>query len=448
METKEENPIDDNGNPTGSTLPTPTDQTQVQPIMTDFEPMENNTDNCTVNIVNPSGSTSRTCPTKVKITIVSAILVVGIIGGGIALGITPVTDWNGSSSVPEKNRPPTVADTDDDSSFTVELQVEIPLKVQYSEELANPKSKQFKALETEMFDLFSDMLADEIENGSDLEIDVNVRPPAPTRRKRRSGEASVDVNVKLHNKLPSKTGDDVNVAQTTAIEKSKDIADLISNNIVDEINNYEGSFIDKAAANDVVVSKPNVTFTTTSATTTRTTTTTKATTTKGTTKTTTTKATTKATTTKATTTKATTTKSTTKATITKATTTKATTKATTTKATTTKATTKATTARACVEPERQFYPKIEGFEARTDRISRCLQTCGNEGNTVPTREGRIIGGKEPIYEKTYPKYRHSWPFIVKLGIVFPSSYWFSGPEYSKGGTCGGTVLNNRNRSQI
>ena len=158
METKEENPIDDNGNPTGSTLPTPTDQTQVQPIMTDFEPMENNTDNCTVNIVNPSGSTSRTCPTKVKITIVSAILVVGIIGGGIALG---------SSSVPEKNRPPTVADTDDDSSFTVELQVEIPLKVQYSEELANPKSKQFKALETEMFDLFSDMLADEIENGSD-----------------------------------------------------------------------------------------------------------------------------------------------------------------------------------------------------------------------------------------------------------------------------------------
>ena len=421
METKEENPIDDNGNPTGSTLPTPTDQTQVQPIMTDFEPMENNTDNCTVNIVNPSESTSRTCPTKVKITIVSAILVVGIIGGGIALGITPVTDWNGSSSVPEKNRPPTVADTDDDSSFTVELQVEIPLKVQYSEELANPKSKQFKALETEMFDLFSDMLADEIENGSDLEIDVNVRPPAPTRRKRRSGEASVDVNVKLHNKFPSKTGDDVNVAQTTAIEKSKDIADLISNNIVDEINNYEGSFIDKAAANDVVVSKPNVTFTTTSATTTRTTTTTKATTTKGTTKTTTTKATTKATTTKATTTKATTTKAT---------------------------TTKATTARACVEPERQFYPKIEGFEARTDRISRCLQTCGNEGNTVPTREGRIIGGKEPIYEKTYPKYRHSWPFIVKLGIVFPSSYWFSGPEYSKGGTCGGTVLNNRNRSQI
>ena len=146
METKEENPIDDNCNPTGSTLSTPTDQTQVQRIMTDFEPMENNTDNCTVNIVNPSGSTSPTCPTKVKIMIVSAILVVGIIGGCIAWG----------SSVPEKNRPPTVADTDDDSSFTVELQVEIPLKVQYSEELANPKSKQFKALETEMFDLFSD----------------------------------------------------------------------------------------------------------------------------------------------------------------------------------------------------------------------------------------------------------------------------------------------------
>ena len=106
-----------------------------------------------------------------------------------------------------------------------------------------------------MFDLFSDMLADEIENGSDLEIDVNVRPPAPTGRKRRSGEASDDVTVKLHNKLSSKTGDDVNVAQTTANEKSKDIADLISNNIVDEINNYKSSFIDKAAAYDVVVSE-------------------------------------------------------------------------------------------------------------------------------------------------------------------------------------------------
>ena len=143
------------------------DQTQVQPMITDFGLMKNSTDNRTVNIVNQSGSTSRTCPIKVKITIVSAILVVGIISGGIALGITPVADWNGSPSLPEKNRPPTVADTDDDSFFTVELQVEIPLKVPYSEELANPKSKRFKALETEMFDLFSDMLADEIENGSD-----------------------------------------------------------------------------------------------------------------------------------------------------------------------------------------------------------------------------------------------------------------------------------------
>ena len=392
METKEKNL---NGNRTESALPTVTDQTQVQPIMTDFVLMENSTDNRTINIVNPSGSTSRTCPTKVKITIVSAILVIGVIGGGIALGINPLADWNGSPSLPEKNKPPTVADTDDDSSFTVELQVEIPLKVQYSDELANPKSKQFKALETEMFDLFSDMLKDEIENGSDLEIDVNVRPPAPTRRNLQpvSGEASVDVNVKLHNKLPSKTGDDVNVAQTTAMEKSKDIADLISNNIVDEINNYEGSFIDKAAANDVVVSKPSVTFTATSAaTTTTTTTTTKATTT-----------------------------------------------------TTTKAT---TTTRACDEPDREFYPKIEGFEARTDRISRCLQTCGNEGNTVPTRGGRIIGGKEPIYQKTYPTYRHSWPFIVKLNIVLPTSRWFHGPEHSEGSHCGGTILNNRNRSQI
>ena len=143
----------------------------------------------------------------------------------------------------------------------------------------------------------------------------------------------------------------MNVAQTTAIEKSKNIADLISNNIVDEITNYEGNFIE-AAANDNVVSKPSVIFTTIAA-------------------------------------------------------------------------------------------------SRLERIaSHGACKCGNEGITVPTREGRIIGGKEPIYEKTYPKYRHSWPFIVKLGIVFPSSYWFSGPEYSKGGTCGGTVLNNRNRSQI
>ena len=397
METKEKNQNDDNCNPTESILPTVTDKTQVQPIMADFGPMENRTDNHTVNIVNQSGSTSRTFSTKVKIMIVIAILIAGIIGGGIALGINPLSDWNGSPSLPEKNRPPTVADTDDDSSFTIELKVEIPLKVQYSDELANPKSKQFKALETEMFDLFSDMLKDEIENGSDLEIDVNVRPPAPTRRNLQpvSGEASVDVNVKLHNKLPSKTGDDVNVAQTTAIEKSKDIADLISNNIVDEINNYEGSFIDKAAANDVVVSKPSVTFTTNSTATTRTTTTT--------------------------TTKATTTTTT----------------------TTTKAT---TTTRACDEPDREFYPKIEGFEARTDRISRCLQTCGNEGNTVPAREERIFGGKEPIYQKRYPTYRHSWPFIVKLGIVMRTSYWFE--DEVQGGICGGTILNNRNRSDI
>ena len=68
METKEKN---QNGNPTESTLPTLTDQTQVQPIMADFGPMENSTDNRTVNIVNPSGSTSRTCPTKVKITIIA-----------------------------------------------------------------------------------------------------------------------------------------------------------------------------------------------------------------------------------------------------------------------------------------------------------------------------------------------------------------------------------------
>ena len=86
------------------------------------------------------GATSRTCSTKAKITIESAILVAGFIGDDIALGINPLSDVNRSPSLPEKNRPPTVAGTDDDSSSTVELQVEIPFKVQYSEELANPKS--------------------------------------------------------------------------------------------------------------------------------------------------------------------------------------------------------------------------------------------------------------------------------------------------------------------
>ena len=140
----------------------------------------------------------------------------------------------------------------------------------------------------------------------------------------------------------------MNVAQTTAIEKSKNIADLISNNIVDEITNYEGNFIDKAAANDVVVSKPSVIFTTIAA-------------------------------------------------------------------------------------------------SRLERIaSHGACKCGNEGITVPTREGRIIGGKEPVYQNTYPTYRHSWPFIVKLEIRQPTRYSF----FSEGANCCRTILNNRNKSQI
>ena len=87
--------------------------------------------------------------------------------------------------------------------------------------------------------------------------------------------------------------------------------------------------------------------------------------------------------------------------------------------------------KSCVEDERiPFYPTIKGFEARSDHLPKCLQTCGNEGNTVAKRAGRIVGGDVADL--------NSWPFLVKLSLSF------SGGEY----LCGGTVLNNRNRSQI
>ena len=84
----------------------------------------------------------------------------------------------------------------------------------------------------------------------------------------------------------------------------------------------------------------------------------------------------------------------------------------------------------CVEAERTFHPTIDGFEARSDHISECLQTCGNEGNTVKTREEKIINGQIPNM--------NSWPFLVRLII-------FTGEQSEM---CGGTILNNRSRSKV
>ena len=73
---------------------------------------------------------------------------------------------------------------------------------------------------------------------------------------------------------------------------------------------------------------------------------------------------------------------------------------------------------------------MKGFEARSDHLPKCLQTCGNEGNTVAKRAGRIVGGETADL--------NSWPFLVKL------SPYINGIKT----LCGGTVLNNRNRSLI
>jgi len=85
----------------------------------------------------------------------------------------------------------------------------------------------------------------------------------------------------------------------------------------------------------------------------------------------------------------------------------------------------------CTEEERDFYPTIDGFKARSDHISECLKTCGNEGNTVQRQEGKIINGQVPNV--------NSWPFLVKM--YFENS---SGDKE----LCGGTILNNRNRLNV
>ena len=85
----------------------------------------------------------------------------------------------------------------------------------------------------------------------------------------------------------------------------------------------------------------------------------------------------------------------------------------------------------CVEGEKDFYPTIDGFEARSDHISECLKTCGNEGNTVQRQEGKIINGQVPNV--------NSWPFLVKM-------YFKNSAGDSE--LCGGTILNNRHRFKL
>jgi len=147
-------------------------------------------------------------------------------------------------------------------SFTIELQVEIPLKVEFSEDLANPESEEFQALENELFDFFAGLLADQIANGFMLQIEVIVRLPAPVGRKRRSAEASVDVNVRLHNHFPSNIEvEGENSAETYAYlaeQTSQDIAASVSANINEEMSNFESDFIDQTS--DAVVSEAGATL--------------------------------------------------------------------------------------------------------------------------------------------------------------------------------------------
>ena len=145
--------------------------------------------------------------------------------------------------------------------FTVEIQVEIPLKVEFSEELANPESEEFQALEAEMYDFFNYLLADVLDSGFTLEIDIIVRPA--NGRKRRSVAASVEVNVRLLGELPipdedDETADEVMSAQIAATATV--VAVDLTASISDEMMNYPGTFIDETAGDDIVVSEPDVTI--------------------------------------------------------------------------------------------------------------------------------------------------------------------------------------------
>ena len=172
---------------------------------------------------------------------------------------TTVIDDVDGSSFTTTNMPTTTGEAM--QSFTIELQIEIPLKVEFSEDLANPESEEFQALENELFDFFAALLADQLANGFMLQIEVIVRPPAPIGRKRRSGEASVDVNVRLHNHFPSDIDVGENPAETyadLAEQTSLDIAASVSANINEEMSNFESDFIDQTS--DAVVSEAGATL--------------------------------------------------------------------------------------------------------------------------------------------------------------------------------------------
>ena len=168
---------------------------------------------------------------------------------------TVVDDVDGSSFTTTESPTSTAEPI---QSFTIELQVEIPLKVEFSEELANPESEEFQALENELFAFFTALLADQLANGYDLEIEVIVRPPAPVGRKRRSGDASVDVNVRLHNHFDIVHHEDLETYADLAEQTSQDIAASISANINEEMSNFESDYLDETA--DAVVLEAGATL--------------------------------------------------------------------------------------------------------------------------------------------------------------------------------------------
>ena len=81
----------------------------------------------------------------------------------------------------------------------------------------------------------------------------------------------------------------------------------------------------------------------------------------------------------------------------------------------------------CVEQEVETHPTIDGFEALTDYLPKCLETCGNEDLTEENKFNRIINGITPDV--------NDWPFLVHL-------FFYNTPNVSngliEGHLCGGT----------
>ena len=82
----------------------------------------------------------------------------------------------------------------------------------------------------------------------------------------------------------------------------------------------------------------------------------------------------------------------------------------------------------CVEHESETYPTIEGFDARTDSLPKCLETCGNEALTEENKFNRIINGITPDV--------NDWPFLVHL--FFYNTPNISADGLIEGHLCGGT----------